>query len=75
MVLCVVLAVLILLISSVLSIRGLISRTHVTVWSWNVDGIRAPNRAEMLSLLVSKEAPDVLCLQETKLKVEVQGYG
>eukprot|EP01045_Picozoa_sp_COSAG04_P031125 COSAG04_NODE_5646_length_1541_cov_11.002439_2_plen_292_part_01 len=36
--------------------------------SWNVDGLRAPGRTEMLEKLVADEAPDLICLQETKLQ-------
>ena len=40
----------------------------LTVLSWNVDGIRATGRREMLSKLVAEHAPDVLAIQETKLQ-------
>ena len=36
--------------------------------SWNVDGLRAPGRTEVLAKLVADEAPDMICLQETKLQ-------
>ena len=36
--------------------------------SWNVDGLRAPGRKEVLAKLVADEAPDIICLQETKLQ-------
>ena len=38
------------------------------VVSWNVDGLRAAGRREDLAALVAEEAPDVVCLQETKLQ-------
>jgi exonuclease III len=36
--------------------------------SWNVDGLRAPGRTEVLEKLVADEGPDMICLQETKLQ-------
>ena len=33
-----------------------------------MDGLRAPGRTEMLEKLVADEAPDLICLQETKLQ-------
>lgn len=36
--------------------------------SWNVDGLRAPGRKELLEKLVADESPDIICLQETKLQ-------
>lgn len=36
--------------------------------SWNVDGIRAPGRMEDFIAIVTEEAPDLICLQETKLQ-------
>ena len=36
--------------------------------SWNVNGLRAQGRREALAKIVEEEAPDVICLQETKLQ-------
>lgn len=36
------------------------------LYSWNVNGIRAVIRKDLLKPFVEAEAPDVLCLQETK---------
>ena len=36
------------------------------LYSWNVNGIRAVLRKEALLPFVTSEAPDILCLQETK---------
>ena len=38
----------------------------ITLYSWNVNGIRAVVRKEMLQPFIAKETPDILCLQETK---------
>jgi len=40
---------------------------EITVLSWNVNGIRAAQRKGLLAWLKS-EAPDILCLQETKAR-------
>lgn len=37
------------------------------VVSWNVDGLRAKGRKEMLTKIAAEEKPDLICLQETKL--------
>jgi exodeoxyribonuclease III len=51
----------------------------IKLYSWNVNGIRAVVRKELFKPFITKEAPDILCLQETKAQrgqaeVDVQGY-
>ena len=36
--------------------------------SWNVDGIRAAGRRERVIKLLEDERPDILCIQETKVR-------
>lgn len=36
------------------------------IYSWNVNGIRAVLRKELFMPFITKEQPDILCLQETK---------
>ena len=36
------------------------------IYSWNVNGIRAVQKKELLKPFLTKHAPDVLCIQETK---------
>lgn len=36
------------------------------IYSWNVNGIRAVQKKELLAPFIQKHAPDVLCIQETK---------
>ncbi len=36
------------------------------IYSWNVNGIRAVEKKEMLAPFIQKHSPDVLCIQETK---------
>lgn len=36
------------------------------IYSWNVNGIRAVTRKEAFLPFVTKEVPDIICLQETK---------
>jgi exodeoxyribonuclease III len=38
----------------------------ITIYSWNVNGIRAAMRQEKFVPFVQKHKPDILCLQETK---------
>ena len=38
----------------------------ITIYSWNVNGIRAVIRKELFTPFVDKYQPDILCLQETK---------
>jgi exodeoxyribonuclease-3 len=38
----------------------------ITLYSWNINGIRAVVRKGLFTPFVDKEQPDVLCLQETK---------
>lgn len=50
-----------------------------TIYSWNVNGIRAVVRKELFKPFIEKEQPDILCLQETKAKqgqaeIELDGY-
>jgi exodeoxyribonuclease-3 len=51
----------------------------VTIYSWNVNGIRAVLKKNALQPFIDKEQPDILCLQETKAKqeqvaLELPGY-
>ena len=51
----------------------------ITIYSWNVNGIRAVVRKELFVPFITKENPDILCLQETKAKqgqaeIEMKGY-
>lgn len=39
-----------------------------TIYSWNVNGIRAVIRKNVFKPFVEQERPDILCLQETKAK-------
>ena len=39
-----------------------------TIFSWNVNGIRAVIRKDALAPFITKYQPDILCLQETKAK-------
>jgi exodeoxyribonuclease III len=36
------------------------------IYSWNVNGIRAVIKKDMLQPFITKEQPDIVCLQETK---------
>jgi exodeoxyribonuclease-3 len=40
------------------------------IYSWNVNGIRAVHKKELLLPFIEKHAPDVLCIQETKAQPE-----
>lgn len=40
----------------------------IKIYSWNVNGIRAVIRKELLQPFIEAEQPDILCLQETKAK-------
>ncbi|MGH7195445.1 MAG: exodeoxyribonuclease III [Candidatus Saccharimonadales bacterium] len=40
------------------------------IYSWNVNGIRAVIKKELLMPFLENENPDILCLQETKAKKE-----
>ena len=49
------------------------------IYSWNMNGIRAVERKELLSPFIDKHQPDVLCIQETKaqpeqFETEIPGY-
>jgi len=51
----------------------------IKLYSWNVNGIRAVNRKGLWQPFLSKEQPDILCLQEIKAKPEqidapIDGY-
>ncbi len=51
----------------------------VTIYSWNVNGIRAVNNKSLWQPFIDNEQPDILCLQEIKAKpeqitVEFNGY-
>ena len=52
-----------------------------TIYSWNVNGIRAVTRKGTLQGFIQAHRPDILCLQETKaqpgqadIKLDAQGY-
>lgn len=40
------------------------------IYSWNVNGIRAVQKKELLAPFLKEHAPDVLCIQETKAQEE-----
>lgn len=42
----------------------------VSIYSWNVNGIRAVSSKGLLEPFVDKHQPDILCLQETKAQPE-----
>jgi exodeoxyribonuclease-3 len=49
------------------------------IYSWNVNGIRAVTRKELLKPFIDSEQPDIICLQETKAQqgqaeVDLTGY-
>lgn len=49
------------------------------IYSWNVNGIRAVMRKELLLPFIEKHSPDILCLQETKaqpeqIELDLPGY-
>ena len=44
--------------------------TSIKLISWNVNGIRAALKKGLLDFIDS-EAPDVLCLQETKISTDL----
>jgi exodeoxyribonuclease-3 len=51
----------------------------ITIYSWNVNGIRAVIKKEKFIPFIEAEKPDILCLQETKAKeeqvtLELPGY-
>jgi exodeoxyribonuclease-3 len=51
----------------------------LTLYSWNVNGIRAVTNKGLLQLFLDQEKPDILCLQEIKAKpeqieVDIDGY-
>ena len=51
----------------------------ITVYSWNVNGIRAVERKGLFKPFLQSEQPDILCLQELKAKpeqieVDIDGY-
>jgi exodeoxyribonuclease-3 len=51
----------------------------ISIYSWNVNGIRAVWKKELFKPFIKSENPDILCLQETKAQqdqseVEVDGY-
>jgi exodeoxyribonuclease-3 len=43
-----------------------ISKVPLTIYSWNVNGIRAVIRKELLQPFIDEHQPDILCIQETK---------
>ncbi len=50
-----------------------------TIYSWNVNGIRAVVRKELWKPFIDAEQPDIICLQETKAQrgqaeIELPGY-
>ncbi|MFC1757052.1 exodeoxyribonuclease III [Patescibacteria group bacterium] len=42
----------------------------IKIISWNVNGLRALHRKELLLPFIKKQKPDILCLQETKANEE-----
>ncbi|HVC36543.1 MAG TPA: exodeoxyribonuclease III [Candidatus Dormibacteraeota bacterium] len=51
----------------------------MTIYSWNVNGIRAVIKKNLLLPFIEAEQPDILCLQETKARpeqidVQLPGY-
>src|ERR1700722_885550 len=51
----------------------------ITIYSWNVNGIRAVWNKKLFLPFIDQEKPDILCLQETKAQqnqseVVVDGY-
>lgn len=49
------------------------------IYSWNVNGIRAVVRKELFQPFITKEQPDIICLQETKAmqgqtEIDLAGY-
>lgn len=51
----------------------------VTIYSWNVNGVRAVARKEAFKPFIDNEKPDILCLQETKAErgqaeIDITGY-
>jgi exodeoxyribonuclease-3 len=51
----------------------------IKIYSWNVNGIRAVVRKELFVPFITKEQPDILCLQETKAQqgqaeIDLTGY-
>ena len=51
----------------------------ITLYSWNVNGIRAVVKKGLFKPFIEKENPDIICLQETKAKqgqaeIEIPGY-
>lgn len=51
----------------------------ITLYSWNVNGIRAVAKKGLFKPFIEKENPDIICLQETKAKqgqveIEIPGY-
>lgn len=45
-------------------------RSTVTIYSWNVNGIRAVLKKDVFKPFIKKHRPDILCLQETKANRE-----
>lgn len=41
-------------------------KKHISIYSWNVNGIRAVHRKGLLKPFLEKHKPDILCFQETK---------
>jgi AP endonuclease-1 len=49
------------------------AKTMLKLVTWNVAGLRAKGRAESLQAFAAEQAPDVICLQETKLSQPSDG--
>jgi exodeoxyribonuclease-3 len=53
--------------------------SHMKLYSWNVNGIRAVHKKGLFERFLKAHRPDILCLQETKaergqIEVKVPGY-
>src|SRR5262245_22499086 len=64
---------------SPLQCSGPITRKHMKLYSWNVNGIRAVLKKGTFQSFIKDHNPDILCLQETKaergqVEVDLAGY-
>lgn len=49
---------------------AIIDNTMLKIYSWNVNGIRAVIKKDLLAPFITSEKPDILCLQEIKARPE-----